>query len=140
MFRVFNPSAKILVVDDSANHRQLIVDSLRRLGFKNTLAVADVNAAFSSMNAEKNKSYPYDLVLSDLNMPGLSGLDFLRMTRETPGFEELPFILITTESEKGAVIQAATNGVSSYIVKPFSADILAKRMGEAWRKHYKDAS
>ncbi len=132
---MFSKETKILVVDDSLNHRQLIFDSLKKLGFKNLVTSENVNDAFLKLNNENEKGHPFELVLSDLNMPGLTGLDFLKMVRETPKFKLLPFLLITTESEKGAVIQAAINGVSSYIVKPFSVETLAKRLGEAWKKH-----
>ena len=132
---MFAKDTKILVVDDSLNHRQLIFDSLKKLGFKNITTAENVNDAFLKLNAEDEVGVPFDLVLSDLNMPALSGLDFLKMVRETEKFKVLPFLLITTESEKGAVIQAAMNGVSSYIVKPFSVDTLTKRLTEAWQKH-----
>ncbi|MCB0356950.1 MAG: response regulator [Bdellovibrionales bacterium] len=132
---MFDKDTKILVVDDSLNHRQLIFDSLKKLGFKNITTSENVNDAFMKLNTEEEKGTPFNLILSDLNMPGLSGLDFLKMVRETDQFKSRPFLLITTESEKGAVIQAAMNGVSSYIVKPFSVETLAKRLDEAWRKH-----
>jgi two-component system chemotaxis response regulator CheY len=132
---VFDKDTKILVVDDSLNHRQLIFDSLKKLGFKAITTSDNVNDAFTKLNSENEKGLPFNLVLSDLNMPGLSGLDFLKMVRETSKFKTLPFLLITTESEKGAVIQAAMNGVSSYIVKPFSVETLTKRLDEAWKKH-----
>ena len=132
---MFGPETKILVVDDSLNHRQLIFDGLKKLGYKKIVTSENVNDAFMKLNSEMENGYPFDLVLSDLNMPGLSGLDFLKMVRETEQFKLTPFLLITTESEKGAVIQAAINGVSSYIVKPFSVETLAKRLGEAWKKH-----
>ena len=132
---MFGKETKILVVDDSLNHRQLIYDGLKKLGYKTIVTSENVNDAFTKLNSETDSGVPFDLVLSDLNMPGLSGLDFLKMVRETEKFKILPFLLITTESEKGAVIQAAINGVSSYIVKPFSVDTLAKRLEEAWRKH-----
>ena len=132
---MFDKDTKILVVDDSLNHRQLIFDSLKKLGFKAITTSDNVNDAFTKLNSENEKGLPFNLVLSDLNMPGLSGLDFLKMVRETSKFKTLPFLLITTESEKGAVIQAAMNGVSSYIVKPFSVETLTKRLDEAWKKH-----
>ena len=132
---MFDKDTKILIVDDSLNHRQLIFDSLKKLGFKSITTSENVNDAFTKLNSESERGIPFNLILSDLNMPGLSGLDFLKMVRETAKFKALPFILITTESEKGAVIQAAMNGVSSYIVKPFSVETLTKRLDEAWKKH-----
>ena len=132
---MFDMKTKILVVDDSVNHRQLITNSVKKLGFKNVQSTDSVSNAYKLMSDERSKGYPFELILSDLNMPGLSGLDFLKMIREAQDFSSIPFLLITTESEKGAVIQAAVLGVSSYIVKPFSVDTLRQRLTEAYKKH-----
>jgi two-component system chemotaxis response regulator CheY len=132
---VFPKETHILVVDDSINIRQIICENLRRLGFVKIETASDANEAFGKLvNYSKGQS-PFTLVLSDLNMPGPSGLDFLKQVRESDVFKDLPFILITTESEKQAVIQAAMSGVSGYIVKPFNVDTLAKRLQEAWKKY-----
>ena len=127
--------ALVLVVDDSANIRRLIVDHLQKLGFKSVVQAEDANDAISKVNTQQDKGNPFTLILSDLNMPGPSGIDFLKHVRGVPAYKELPFLLITTESEKGAVLEAAMNGVSSYVVKPFTIETLTKKLGEAWRKH-----
>ena len=132
---MFPKETHILVVDDSVNIRQIIVDNLKRLGFKQMETASDANEAFAKLVSASKTSNPFTLILSDLNMPGPSGLDFLKQTRETEAFKSLPFIMITTESEKQAVIQAAVSGVSSYIVKPFNLETLTKRLQEAWQKH-----
>ena len=133
---MFPKNSNILVVDDSANIRQIITDNLRRLGFTNMETANDANDAYVKLVRHSKGPAPFNLILSDLNMPGPSGLDFLKQTRETEPFKEIPFIMITTESEKQAVIQAAVSGVSFYIVKPFNLETLTKRLGEAWQKHF----
>lgn len=133
---MFPKETHILIVDDSINIRQIIVDNLKRLGFTKMETAADANEAFQKLVQFSKGPNPFSLILSDLNMPGPSGLDFLKQCRETDPFKEVPFIMITTESEKQAVIQAAVSGVSSYIVKPFNIDILTKRLQEAWQKHF----
>ena len=133
---MFPKETSVLVVDDSTNIRQIIVDNLRRLGYSRIETAGDANEAFMKLVRNSKGTSPITLILSDLNMPGPSGLDFLKQVRENEMFKEIPFIMITTESEKGAVIQAAVSGVSSYIVKPFNLETLAKRLGEAWRKHH----
>jgi two-component system chemotaxis response regulator CheY len=87
------------------------------------------------LNASYETESPIKLVLSDLNMPGPSGLDFLKQVRSITKLKTLPFLLVTTESEKGAVMEAAMSGVSAYIVKPFNLETLTKRLGEAYKKH-----
>lgn len=137
---MFQRSTHILVVDDSLNIRRLVIDCLNRLGFTKIASAEDANEAMGKLTFFSETPTPIDLILADLNMPGPSGLDFLKQVRANPKFTQLPFLLVTTESEKGAVIEAATNGVSGYIVKPFSVEILAKRLKEAWKKHNPNAS
>ncbi len=132
---MFPKETHILVVDDSINIRQIICENLRRLGFMKMENASDANEAFGKLVQFSKGTTPFTLVLSDLNMPGPSGLDFLKQVRETDKFKTLPFILITTESEKQAVIQAAMAGVSAYVVKPFNIETLTKRLQEAWKKH-----
>ncbi len=132
---MFPKETSILVVDDSINIRQIIVDNLKRLGFLKIETAGDANDAYAKLVASSKGPAPVSLILSDLNMPGPSGLDFLKQVRDSEKFKEVPFIMITTESEKQAVIQAAVSGVSGYIVKPFNLETLTKRLGEAWRKH-----
>jgi two-component system, chemotaxis family, chemotaxis protein CheY len=132
---MFPKETNILVVDDSINIRQIIVDNLKRLGFMKIETAADANDAYNKLVQSSKGPAPFTLILSDLNMPGPSGLDFLKQVRDSEKFKEIPFIMITTESEKQAVIQAAVSGVSSYIVKPFNLETLTKRLGEAWKKH-----
>lgn len=135
---MFGKETHILVVDDSINIRQIICDNLRRLGFSKIETAGDANEAFTKLVHFSKGPNPFTLILSDLNMPGPSGLDFLKQCRDTDQFKTVPFIMITTESEKQAVIQAAVSGVSAYIVKPFNLDTLTKRLKEAWAKHNSD--
>ncbi len=132
---MFPKETHILVVDDSLNIRRLVVDSLNRMGFTKITAAEDAVEAFNKLNSAAESDKPVQLVLSDLNMPGPSGLDFLKQVRSNDSYQTLPFILVTTESEKGAVIEAAMAGVSGYIVKPFNIETLTKRLKEAWAKH-----
>ncbi len=133
---MFARDTHILVVDDSLNIRRLIVDSMQKLGFIKISTAEDSNEAYSKLTGFSKTPTPVRLILSDLNMPGPSGLEFLKQVRASAEFAEMPFILITTESEKGAVIEAAVNGVSGYIVKPFNLETLTKRLNEAFRKHF----
>lgn len=132
-------SANILVVDDSAHMRKLIIDSLRQLGFKTYISAENASEALSQLNQAKQSGNAVDLILSDLNMPGPSGMDFLKQVRSSDSYSNLPFILITTENEKQAVIEAAVNGVSGYIVKPFDVQTLSQRLVEAWQKHHQSS-
>jgi two-component system chemotaxis response regulator CheY len=133
---MFPKETHILAVDDSLNIRRLIVSSLQRLGFQKITTSEDAIEAMGKVKFFSGTANAIGLVLSDLNMPGPSGLDFLKQIRSDAEFTTLPFILITTESEKGPVIEAAMSGVSGYIVKPFNLETLGNRIKDAWTKHH----
>ncbi len=135
---MFPKDTHILVVDDSINIRQIVCDNLRRMGFMKMETAADANEAFGKLVHYSKTTTPFTLILSDLNMPGPTGLDFLKQVRETDKFKEIPFLLVTTESEKQSVIQAAMSGVTGYVVKPFNLETLTRRLQEAWKKHHPD--
>jgi len=135
---MFPKETNILVVDDSIHMRRLITDTLYQLGFRKLVSASDANEAINLMGLNQKNKDPFQLILSDLNMPGINGLEFLKQIRATELYASMPFILITTESEKKYVLDAAVNGVSSYIVKPFTTEALANRMLEAWKKHNPD--
>ena len=132
---MFSKDSNILVVDDSIHMRRLIADVIYELGFRNLVTASDANEALKLVTLNFKQKNPFDVILSDLNMPGPNGIDFLKQIRMSKAFKDLPFILITTESEKAAVLDAAVNGVSSYIVKPFQAKDLALKLKEVWERH-----
>ena len=133
---MFPKETHVLVVDDSLNIRRIVVDSLQRLGFKKITVAEDAFEAQGKLKFFSESENPVGLVLSDLNMPGPSGLEFLKQCRADAAFATLPFLLVTTESEKGAVIEAAASGVSGYVVKPFNLETLTKKIKDAYKKHH----
>ncbi len=137
---MFPKNTHILVVDDSANIRRMVVDALGKLEYYKVTTSGDAKDALDKVKHFHGTDNPIGLILSDLNMPGPSGLDFLKSIRQSQQNYDLPFILVTTESEKTAVAEAAMSGVSGYIVKPFPQDVLAKRIMDAWKKHHKEAA
>lgn len=136
---MFPKETHVLVVDDSLNIRRIVVDSLQRLGFSKITTAEDAVEALGKLKFFVKTPHAIGLVLSDLNMPGPSGLDFLKQVRGEKEFLTLPFLLVTTESEKGAVIEAAGAGVSGYVVKPFNLETLTKKIKDAWKKHNPEA-
>jgi two-component system chemotaxis response regulator CheY len=137
---MFAKETHVLVVDDSLNIRRIVVDSLQRLGFTKVTTAEDAVEALGKLKFFAKTPHAIGLVLSDLNMPGPSGLDFLKQVRQEKDFVTLPFVLVTTESEKGAVIEAAGAGVSGYVVKPFNLETLTKKIKEAYKKHNPEAA
>jgi len=116
-------TVRILVVDDYAIMRKLITSSLRQSGFLNIVEAEDVKCARGFLE----KEIP-DLVLSDWDMPGGTGLDLLRMIRAAPDGKNIPFLLITGRVTQDAIKSAQDAGVTGILWKPFSHDILTNKV------------
>jgi two-component system chemotaxis response regulator CheY len=114
-------SMRVLVADDSSTMRKIIIRSLQAVGVTTAVEAADGNEA-----AALFKPGEFDLVLTDWNMPGKTGLELVQEIRSRD--PNVPIIMITTEAEKGRVLQAIQAGVSDYIVKPFTADTLREKL------------
>ncbi len=113
----------ILIVDDFKTMLTIIDGILKQLGFKNVDQAADGTQALEKL--QKNK---YGLILSDWNMEPMNGLDLLREVRKNDVTKTIPMILITAESKPENIIAAKREGVSNYIVKPFTANTLKDKL------------
>lgn len=113
--------AKVLVVDDSGTMRKIIVRSLNALGVTDVVEAGDGSDGLEAFNSQQ-----FDVVLTDWNMPRMTGLEFLKSIRASGS--EIPVILITTEAEKGRVLEAVQAGVSDYLVKPFETEGLRAKL------------
>ncbi len=133
---MFPDTTRILIVDDMMTMRQLVKGQLRGMGFKNFFEAENGDAAFNVLKERLAAKEPIELVLSDWNMPVLSGLEFLKKVRATPEFKELPFMLVTAEGEQSQVIEAIKSGVSNYLVKPFTPQAIQEKIGAVWKKHH----
>ncbi len=105
-----------------------------RLGYSNVDQALDGQQALEKMWLAQSSAKAYGLVISDLNMPKLNGLDLLARVRQVPEWKELAFLLLTTESEKDKVLTAITLGASNYIVKPIDEDTLRLKLIKTWVK------
>jgi len=118
---------KALIVDDSDAMRRILMQSLIQAGIKEFGQAADGLEAVAEV--EKN---PYDLVLMDWNMPKMSGLEALKKIRDLG--KTMPVIMVTTEAEKGRIIEALKAGANNYIVKPFKPETIIIRIQETLGK------
>ena len=121
--------AKILVVDDFLTMRRIVRNLLKQLGYENIAEAEDGDQAYVKL-----KSGGYGFVISDWNMPNLDGLGLIRKVRSDPELKELPFLMVTAEAEKEKVIEAIRAGVSNYVVKPFTAEILKEKIEKIFAK------
>jgi two-component system, chemotaxis family, chemotaxis protein CheY len=114
---------RFLVVDDFATMRRIIRNLLKELGFSN------VDEAEDGVNAlQKLRSEHFDFVVSDWNMPNMTGIDLLRNIRADEQLKGLPVLMVTAEAKKENIIAAAQAGASGYVVKPFTAATLDEKL------------
>ncbi|MFQ5508692.1 MAG: chemotaxis response regulator CheY [Leptospirillia bacterium] len=110
---------KFLVVDDFSTMRRIVRNILKQLGY------TEIDEAENGKEAlQKLRGDSFDFVISDWNMPVMTGLELLKEVREDPDLKGTPFLMVTAESKQENVVEAIKAGVSNYIVKPFTADVL----------------
>ena len=126
------------MVDDMVGVRKLIKMHLNSMGYLDTVEAENGEDAFTMLSTSSEGS-TVGLVLSDWRMPGGNGNEFLKKVRGTPKFEKLPFLVVTAEGEVSALLTMVQLGASEYIVKPFTPDILMKKLSIVWRKHNPEA-
>jgi two-component system chemotaxis response regulator CheY len=114
---------KVLVVDDFATMRRIIKNVLKQIGFTKILEADDGTTALEVLKENK-----VDLIISDWNMPNMTGLDLLKTVRGEKSTQSIPFLMVTAEAQKDNVIQAVQAGVSNYLVKPFTADAIKEKL------------
>ena len=113
----------VMVLDDYAIMRGTIVSILRQMGFKHFIRVADGMEGFQILQIK-----PVGLIISDLNMPKFSGLQLLKSVKQSDTLKKIPFIMVSGEAEQRNVEKAAELGVDGFLVKPFTADILMRKI------------
>ncbi len=118
-----NTNVKVLVVDDFATMRRIVKNILTQLGYKDIIEADDGTTAQEILKQEK-----IDLIISDWNMPKMTGLELLKFVRATPALADIPFIMVTAEAQQDNIILAVKAKVSQYIVKPFTADTLGEKI------------
>jgi len=116
---------KILVVDDFSTMRRIIKNILKQLGYVNIYEADDGTSALNVLKSEK-----INLIISDWNMPQMSGIDLLKAVRGSQEWKDLPFLMVTAEGQKEHVIEAIKNRVSNYVVKPFTPETLLEKMNK----------
>jgi two-component system chemotaxis response regulator CheY len=118
---------RVLIVDDFATMRRIIKNILTQLGYKNTLEADDGTTALEVLKKEK-----VDLIISDWNMPKMTGLELLKTVRASETLATTPFIMVTAEAQQDNIILAVKAKVSQYIVKPFTADTLGEKINKVF--------
>ena len=120
---------KILVVDDFSTMRRIIKNLLRDLGFTNTEEADDGNTALPMLKTGK-----FDFLITDWNMPGMTGIDLLKTVRADAALKNLPVLIVTAEAKRDQIVAAAQAGVNGYVVKPFTAAVLKEKIDKIFER------
>ncbi|MEW6417073.1 MAG: chemotaxis response regulator CheY [Nitrospirota bacterium] len=120
---------KILIVDDFPTMRRIIRNIYKQLGYENFEEAEDGAQAYTKL-----KNGGVGFVVADWNMPNMDGLELLKKVRSDPELKDMPFLMVTAEAEKEKVIVAIKAGVSNYVVKPFTAEVLKEKMDKIFEK------
>ena len=115
----------VLIVDDSSVMRKIVGRSLRQAGLEVQQLLEASNGSEALTIA---REHHLDLILSDINMPLMDGLEFVRQLRTIEAAQKVPVIMITTEAGEAHVVQALSSGASGYIRKPFTPDQIKERV------------
>jgi two-component system chemotaxis response regulator CheY len=114
---------KFLVVDDFSTMRRIVKNLLHDLGYPNVTEADDGKTALPMLQAGG-----FDFLISDWNMPGMSGLDLIKAVRSDAKLAKLPVLMLTAEAKREQIIEAAQAGVNGYVIKPFTAETLKEKL------------
>ncbi len=120
---------RILVVDDFSTMRRIVKNILKQLGYTNVVDADDGTTAWEVLNKDN-----IDFVITDWNMPNMSGLELLKKIRNSEEFADMPVLMVTAEAQQENIIEAVQAGVSNYIVKPFTADAIEQKIDKIFSK------
>jgi len=120
---------KILIVDDFSTMRRIIKNLLRDLGFNNTQEADDGQTAWPMLQTGN-----FDFLVTDWNMPIMTGIELLQKVRADEALASLPVLLVTAEAKKEQIVEAAQAGVNGYVVKPFTAITLKEKIDKIFER------
>ncbi len=132
---MFPNTTKTIVVDDFKTMRKIVIASLAALGITQITEAEDGADAWPLIEKAAADGNPFQLVVSDWNMPKMTGIDLLKKVRENDKTKGLPFMLVTAEAEQKNIIEAVKAGVSNYVVKPFSPAVFQEKLMAVWKRH-----
>jgi two-component system chemotaxis response regulator CheY len=126
---VLKKDIKILVVDDFSTMRRIIKNLLRDLGFTNVIEADDGKTALPIL-----QQGGIQFLVTDWNMPGMTGIDLVRFVRADPKLAGIPILMVTAEAKREQIIAAAQAGVNGYVIKPFTAAVLKDKIDKIFER------
>jgi two-component system chemotaxis response regulator CheY len=132
---MFPKETKFLVVDDFSTMRKILRKVLNELGYTNVTDADDGRTALPLLQKAALAGESFGFVISDWSMPGMTGIELLKACKADLQLKNIPFMLVTAESEQKHILEAAKAGVSDYVVKPFNAATLKAKMERVFQRH-----
>ena len=126
---------RFLVADKIRANRDLLKDQLARLGIANVSEAEGAREALQKMKLFLKTGDPVGFVFSEWDLPEMSGVEFLRSVRDSADFQDLPFILVTSNPEPDQLPQAEELGLTQHLVRPIDPEELLRAINEGWRRH-----
>jgi two-component system chemotaxis response regulator CheY len=120
-------NANILIVDDLTSMRKVLRKLLHSIGFSRVTEARGASEAVIKLQSES-----FDLIISDWNMPTMTGQDLLEYVRSEPRFKDVPFVMLTSLTDRDSVVAALRSGVSDYLAKPFTVEELERKVTRLW--------
>lgn len=117
---------RFLIVDDSSTMRRIIINTLNKLGYKEFF-----EAGNGREGVDKLSTTPVDMVITDWNMPEMSGIDFIRALRANDATKALPVLMVTTNAAEDDIKEALRAGVNNYVIKPFTPETIKEKIQSA---------
>ncbi len=124
-----NPDLKFLIVDDFSTMRRIVRGLLKEIGYNNADEAEDGSVALAMLKANK-----YDFVVSDINMPVMTGFELLSAAKADDSLKHIPILMVTAEARKEDIVRAAKDGAAGYIVKPFTKATLEEKVQKIMQK------
>lgn len=119
---------KFLVVDDVSTMRKIVKNALAEIGHTDVVEAVNGKNALEILIAHAQTNQPIGFIISDWNMPIMMGIDLLKECKKSDLFKDLPFVLVTAESEQHQILEAVKAGVSDYVIKPFSPQMIKEKI------------
>ncbi len=127
---------RFLVVDDMLTMRKIIQQQLKSLGVTMMTEASDGTVAWDLLEKAAAANQPFQVVVSDWNMPQMKGIDLLRKCRGSTAYKDVAFLLVTAEAEAGQVREAIGAGVDNYVIKPFTPQSFQEKLGAVFAKRF----
>jgi two-component system, chemotaxis family, chemotaxis protein CheY len=122
---------RVLVVDDMSTMRAIVTKMCREIGLIDIVTAADGELAWEKLQTAE---VPFELIISDWNMPNCSGLDLLKRVRSDERLKKTKFVMVTAETEKSQIVEAIKAGVDQYLMKPFTKEMFVGKLSSIYKK------